>query len=277
MFPVLTHLVVLTAGISGLCAATRAQPSSPNGTCNDAPKIESKVFPGASISYQRVSSFTPHAHCMFFAAYTDVSQTNICETTPGVRAFSGYVNIPSTVLDGSGGATPYNASMFFWYFESRKDPKNAPLSLYLGGGPGTTSLLGVTEENGPCYINPDSNSTTLNPWSWNNNVNMLYIDQPVQVGFSYDKLIPTMLDLLSGTIIPSNGSATSEATSVTGILPSQDPFSAANTTANAARVLWQFAQIWLQDFSEHESSDARISIWANSVSLHTISRLLPLT
>lgn len=155
--------------------------------------------------------------------------------------------------------------MFFWYFESRNDPQNAPLSIYLGGGPGTTSLMGVVSENGPCYINRDSNSTRLNPWSWNNNVSMLYIDQPVKVGFSYDVLIPSVLDLLTGTATPMNGSETSNATSVVGVLPSQDPGSAANTTMNAARILWKFTQIWLQEFPEHESSDDRISIWGNSV------------
>jgi hypothetical protein len=177
------------------------------------------------------------------------------------------VYIPSAILDDFGGETMYNASMFFWFFESRKDPRNAPLSLYLGGGPGSTSLGGATAENGPCYINSDSNSTTLNPWSWNNKVNMLYIDQPVQVGFSYDKLVPSILDLLTGAIAPDNGLETSNSTTVTGILPSQDPGSAANTTGNAAKILWQFTQIWLQDFPEHESSDNRISLWANSVGL----------
>lgn len=44
--------------------------------------------------------------------------------------------------------------------------------------------MGALSENGPCFVNKDSNSTYLNPWSWNNEVNMLYIDQPVQVGFS---------------------------------------------------------------------------------------------
>lgn len=29
-------------------------------------------------------------------------------------------------------------------------------------------MLGLLAENGPCFINPDSNSTTLNPHSWNN-------------------------------------------------------------------------------------------------------------
>jgi hypothetical protein len=157
--------------------------------------------------------------------------------------------------------------MFFWYFESRKNTKKAPLSLYLGGGPGASSLGGATMENGPCYINADSNSTTLNPWSWNNKVNMLYVDQPVQVGFSYDKLVPSMLDLLSGSITPNNRSETSNTTYVAGILPSQDISSAANTTGNAARIIWQFTQIWLQNFPEHKSSDDRISVWGNSVNL----------
>jgi hypothetical protein len=177
------------------------------------------------------------------------------------------VHIPSTAIDGFGGKTLYNASMFFWYFESRENPKQAPLSLYLGGGPGTTSLGGATMENGPCYINADSNSTTLNPWSWNNKINMLYIDQPVQVGFSYDKLVPGTLDLLSGSISLRDESETLNTTFVAGTFPSQDPYSAANTTGNAARIIWQFTQIWLQEFPEHKSSDDRISVWANSVRL----------
>ncbi|KAK0617470.1 Alpha/Beta hydrolase protein [Immersiella caudata] len=48
--------------------------------------------------------------------------------------------------------------------------------------------MGRLEENGPCFVTPDSNSTVLNPWRWNNEVNMLYIDQPTQVGFSFDTL-----------------------------------------------------------------------------------------
>lgn len=32
--------------------------------------------------------------------------------------------------------------------------------------------MGLLQENGPCFIGNDSNSTYLNPWSWNNEVNM---------------------------------------------------------------------------------------------------------
>lgn len=43
---------------------------------------------------------------------------------------------------------------------------------------------------------PDSNSTESNPWAWNEHVNMLYVDQPVGTGFSYDALINGTKDLL---------------------------------------------------------------------------------
>lgn len=38
----------------------------------------------------------------------------------------------------------------------------------MNGGPGSSSMLGLLRENGPCYINPDSNSTVISEWAWNN-------------------------------------------------------------------------------------------------------------
>ncbi|CDO69371.1 hypothetical protein BN946_scf184961.g13 [Trametes cinnabarina] len=102
-----------------------------------------------------------------------VENSGICETTPGVYQASGY-----------GDLSP-SASMWFWFFESRHDPDNAPLTLWLEGGRGTSSMRGLFQENGPCRLNNESNSVTLNPYSWNEVSNVLYIDQPVGVGFSY--------------------------------------------------------------------------------------------
>lgn len=94
-------------------------------------------------------------------------ENDLCETTPGVRSYSGHVYLPpGTANLGQGQDYPMNT--FFWFFEARNDPSNAPTTIWLNGGPGSSSMYGLLEENGPCYANSDSNSTRLSEWSWNN-------------------------------------------------------------------------------------------------------------
>jgi hypothetical protein len=53
----------------------------------------------------------------------------ICETTPGVNTYSGYIDLdPKTHI-------------FFWFIEARANPERAPTTLWLTGGPGSDSLL----------------------------------------------------------------------------------------------------------------------------------------
>ncbi|KAG5925572.1 hypothetical protein E4U42_004151 [Claviceps africana] len=74
--------------------------------------------------------------------------------------------------------------LFYWFFESRNDPKNDPVVLWLNGGPGCSSLTGLFMELGPASIN---NKVELvhNPYSWNANASVIFLDQPVNVGYSY--------------------------------------------------------------------------------------------
>ncbi|KAJ7655888.1 serine carboxypeptidase [Mycena rosella] len=102
-----------------------------------------------------------------------VENSGICETTPNVFQASGYGDLAA------------NKSIFFWYFAARNNPATAPFALWLNGGPGASSMIGLFQELGPCRITNDSSSVTRNPYSWNTNVNMLFIDQPVGVGFSH--------------------------------------------------------------------------------------------
>lgn len=74
--------------------------------------------------------------------------------------------------------------LFFWFFESRGDPANDPVVLWLNGGPGCSSLEGLLFENGPSRVNTSIN-LERNPYSWNNRANVIYLDEPIGVGFSY--------------------------------------------------------------------------------------------
>ncbi|KAL4778823.1 Alpha/Beta hydrolase protein [Aspergillus varians] len=75
--------------------------------------------------------------------------------------------------------------LFFWYFESQNDPANDPLTLWTNGGPGSSSMVGLFQELGPCLVNEHGNGTVHNPWAWSRNASLLFVDQPVDVGFSY--------------------------------------------------------------------------------------------
>ena len=73
---------------------------------------------------------------------------------------------------------------FYWFFESRNDPKNDPIILWLNGGPGCSSFTGMLFELGPSSIGPDL-KPIHNPYSWNNNASVIFLEQPLGVGFSY--------------------------------------------------------------------------------------------
>jgi len=69
--------------------------------------------------------------------------------------------------------------------ESQKDPANDPLLLWFNGGPGCSSMLGFAMEHGP-YVNNDNKTDFVeNEWSWNKEANIIYLEMPAMVGYSY--------------------------------------------------------------------------------------------
>ncbi|QKX59439.1 uncharacterized protein TRUGW13939_06573 [Talaromyces rugulosus] len=92
---------------------------------------------------------------------------------PDVKQYSGY-------LDDN----EEDKHLFYWFFESRNDPKNDPVVLWLNGGPGCSSLTGLFFELGPSAIGKKV-KPIYNPYSWNSNASVIFLDQPVNVGFSY--------------------------------------------------------------------------------------------
>ncbi|VDK18406.1 unnamed protein product [Anisakis simplex] len=76
--------------------------------------------------------------------------------------------------------------MFYWLVEAYEHPEDAPLLLWLSGGPGCSSVAGALEELGPFYVNRDGKSLFQHAYAWNRHANVLFIESPVGTGFSYN-------------------------------------------------------------------------------------------
>ncbi|KAJ2078584.1 hypothetical protein H4R24_004362 [Coemansia sp. RSA 988] len=96
----------------------------------------------------------------------------LCDTN--VTQYSGYLD------------TAEDKHFFFWFFEARNVRREeAPLILWLNGGPGCSSFTGLLMELGPCRAGKGGNHTVYNPYAWNDGAHVLFLDQPTNVGFSY--------------------------------------------------------------------------------------------
>jgi len=94
------------------------------------------------------------------------------------RSFSGYIDVSAP--DEKAGTR----EMFYWFVESQNKPSEDPVMLWTNGGPGCTGLGGFLSEQGPFRAGKDGKALEINEHSWNKIANMVFIEQPVGVGFS---------------------------------------------------------------------------------------------
>lgn len=88
-------------------------------------------------------------------------------------SYSGYLKVSDT------------KRLHYVFIESESSPLNDPVVIWFNGGPGCSSMLGMFAENGPWVIEDGAKNFTLNPHPWTKEANMLYIESPAGVGFSY--------------------------------------------------------------------------------------------
>lgn len=89
--------------------------------------------------------------------------------------YSGYVPLGNTTK-----------TIHYLFVQSQQDTNATdPLILWYNGGPGCSSMLAFATEHGPWVLPDGETNFTANPFSWNREANVLYVEQPAGVGFSY--------------------------------------------------------------------------------------------
>ena len=93
---------------------------------------------------------------------------------PPTSWYSGYLDVPG------------GKHLHYIFVESMSNPVADPVSLWLNGGPGCSSLEGLFAELGQLLVDEqDPTKLTLNPYTWSNASNSLFIEAPACVGYSY--------------------------------------------------------------------------------------------
>ncbi|XP_042048777.1 serine carboxypeptidase-like 34 isoform X2 [Salvia splendens] len=105
--------------------------------------------------------------------------------------YAGYVTVNES----------HGRALFYWFFEATKNPQKKPLLLWLNGGPGCSSIgYGQSEELGPFFPQQGKPKLKLNNNSWNKAANLLFLESPVGVGFSYTNTSSDLKEHIGDTI-----------------------------------------------------------------------------
>ncbi|XP_028112472.1 serine carboxypeptidase-like 40 isoform X1 [Camellia sinensis] len=110
---------------------------------------------------------------------------------------------PNVEFTQYGGYVTLNESAgraFYYYFVEAQGQQQSnhslPLLLWLNGGPGCSSLAyGAMQELGPFRVHSDGKTLYRNRFAWNKAANVLFLESPAGVGFSYSN---TTSDYVSG-------------------------------------------------------------------------------
>jgi carboxypeptidase C (cathepsin A) len=126
--------------------------------------------------------------CVFLETLKAQELPSFVEQLPGYpkelmksKWYSGYYDITA------------NKALHYLFIESLNEPSTDPIVVFFNGGPGGASINLAYYGMGPVALSKFENGTInfiqFNS-SWANNASLLFIDNPVNIGFSYSKRSP---------------------------------------------------------------------------------------
>lgn len=88
-------------------------------------------------------------------------------------------------------------ALFYVLTEAVDAPESAPVVLWLNGGPGCSSMgSGFMSEMGPFFPAGGSKRLERNLYAWNRVANVLFLDSPAFVGWSYSNTSAAVLRMV---------------------------------------------------------------------------------
>jgi len=121
-------------------------------------------------------------------------------------------------------------------------------------------MVGLFSDNGPCWIDYDG-FPQYNKYSWNNVSNMIYIDQPTQVGLSYTGPINGYVDPNTGytVTVPNSVCPDYAPADSCGTYSNGNYSLTANATDAAAPNVWRTLQGFMGAFPQYSRNGVHLS------------------
>jgi len=93
---------------------------------------------------------------------------------------SGYID-----MTGSRAGKTDGSLLFYWFTPAQVAvAEDAPLLIWLQGGPGSSGMMGLLFELGPYYLTEELELEPRSVGNWNRDYNVLFLDQPIGTGYS---------------------------------------------------------------------------------------------
>lgn len=134
----------------------------------------SKGAANPSLELTQPLYLTPYINACDYETAKNKSKIDVFEQMAGVSAYSGLITVNQT----------YNSNLFFLFLVAEGNRSDAPILLWMQGGPGLSSLFGELLENGPIAFDLKKNFS-IRPNTLQKNMSVIYLDVPIGTGFSF--------------------------------------------------------------------------------------------